>query len=107
MDELTSASDPISCRQQFWDALALADESLAVEAATRVRPPPVELQRFDFEDIDDDGVDARVGQGTLVMPVEPGSSGMVLNTWNSVSRTTLMLLESIILSIHSNECTGS
>ena len=32
MDELTSASDPISYRQQFWDTLALADESLAVEA---------------------------------------------------------------------------
>ena len=61
MDKLTSASDPILCRQQFWDALALADESLAVETATQVQPPPVELRRFDFEDIDDEGVDARVG----------------------------------------------
>ena len=61
-DELTAASDPISCRQQFWDALALADESLAVGAAMRVRPPLVEIQRFDFEDVEESS-DRGFGQG--------------------------------------------
>ena len=52
-DELPTASDPISLRQHFWDALAVADESLAVDAANRVGPPAVAMDTFDFEDVDD------------------------------------------------------
>ena len=86
-DELPAASDPISLRQHVWDALAIADEGLAVEAANRVRPPAVAMDTFDFEDVDD--VDAREvsGEGRLVLlPVEPGSPGTVLNAWNKLRR---------------------
>jgi len=89
-DKLTTAIDPISCRQHFWDALAIADESLGVEATSQVQPPPVEIQRFDFDDIE--YVDAEVGQGTLVMPVEPGSPSAVLNAWNHKGKRTMVLL---------------
>ena len=95
-DELTAASDPISCRQVFWDALAVADESLAVEAASLARPPAVTSQRFDFDEVDDVLGDGRIGEGMyspLVLPVEPGSPSAVLNAWNSVSKTVLFELE--------------
>jgi len=92
-DELPTASDPISLRQHFWDALAVADESLAVDAANRVRPPAVSMDTFDFEDVDD--VAAREGseEGRLVLPVEPGSPGTVLNAWNKREKTTLVELD--------------
>ena len=50
-DKLLAASDPILYRQAFWDALAIADEGLAVQAAMFVRPPPVTA--FDFDESDD------------------------------------------------------
>ena len=45
-----AAGDPISCRQAFWDALTIADEGLAIQAARIVRSPPVTMQRFNFSE---------------------------------------------------------
>ena len=84
-------SDPISLRQHFWDALAVADEGLAAEAAARVRPPEVSVQSFDFDDVDE--FDAAGEEGTLVQPVEPGSPSAVLNAWNNKNKTVLIELD--------------
>ena len=92
-DELPTASDPISLRQHFWDALAVADESLAVDAANRVRPPAVAMDTFDFENVDDVAAHEDSEEGRLVLPVEPGSPGTVLNAWNKRDKTTLVELD--------------
>ena len=88
-DKLLAAGDPISCRQVFWDALAIADEGLAVQAAMLVRPPPVTA--FDFDESDNLlGEEERYGK---CLPVEPDTPTVVLNVWNSSKKTGLVALE--------------
>ena len=89
-DNLMMAGDPISRRQTFWDALAIAGEGLAIQAAEIVRPPPVTVQTFDFSE--EGELIGELDEGKF-LTIEPYSPIMVLNAWNNTKKTGLVVLD--------------
>ena len=89
-DDLMTAGDPISCRQAFWDALAIADEGLVIQAVNIVCPLPVTVQTFDFSE--EGGLVDELGKGKFLM-IEPDSPIVVLNALNNPKKTGLVVLD--------------
>ena len=76
-EQIQAASDPISCKDLFWEALAQGDERVALDAAARIRLPPVQQQTaFPFPDEGegktaevDDVDEINTGRGFLILIV--------------------------------------
>ena len=89
-DDLMTAGDPISCRQAFRDALAVADDGLAIQAAEIVRPPPMTVQTCDFSE--EGELIGELDEGKF-LTIESDSPVVVLNAWNNNKKTGLVVLD--------------
>ena len=92
--EISTASDPKSCKDYFREALARGDREVALECSRRIAPPAVVEQSFSFPDEDDEGegIGGSV-QGTSVLTVEVETAAAVKGGWNSDKAVSMVSLE--------------
>ena len=94
--EIPTASDPKSCRDLFWEALARGDREVALECSRRIAPPAVVEQSFSFPDEHDEGegIGGSVqGTSVSVLTVEVETPAAVKVGWNSDKAVSMVSLE--------------
>ena len=88
-EQILAASDPMSCKNLFWEALARGDRRVALDAASRISLPAVSDSSFSFSEEDagegKSPYDVEVEEGALLiaMPVEPETPPNVISCWNT------------------------
>ena len=106
-EQIHTASDPISCRDLFWNAMARGESRVAKEAALRLVVPEVTTENvegafaFSQEALGDEskaGEDesAAEDEGALALmarPVEPDTPSAVKSFWNHGSDVGVILVD--------------